>query len=157
MASTHIGLEKRLIESKALKEASKRSKYAVLTVLHFQKRIKKVENKNAKRGRESRYRITNNGEIIFTYDEAKKLMGISRPTFANVIDILVESGLIDITHPGGGLMKDPSRYAISDRWRCFGTDKFIEKTRKKSFRGSGFTRENWERRTGRKKIKNNCK
>ncbi len=59
--------------------------------------------------------VTNNGKIVFTYDEAIEKCGInSNDTFTKAIDKLVEVGFIDISHQGGS--NDESLYAISDRW-----------------------------------------
>jgi hypothetical protein len=82
--------------------------------------------------------IENNGEIVFPYAEAENNFGITRPRFQRAIDQLVEHGFIDIVHPGGGMMKDISKYAISTRWMDYGTSRFIEKQRPKDTRGLGF-------------------
>ena len=87
--------------------------------------------------RSDSWQITNNGEIVFTYNEAEKL-GFTRPKFKRALDQLIEYGFIDIEYHGGGMMKDFSKYAISDRWKLFGTDEFIKKIRPKDTRGLGF-------------------
>ena len=48
-------------------------------------------------------------------------------------------------------MKDCSKYGISDRWRDYGREEYIKKSRKKDTRKLGFTTKNWEDRTGRKR------
>jgi len=80
-----------------------------------------------------RWDIINDGEITFTYKEAK-MMGISTPTFARAIDQLVRFGFIEIKRTGQGLCKSTTHYAFSGRWRNYGTDKFIEKFRPKKRR-----------------------
>ena len=95
--------------------------------------------------------VTNNGEIVFTYDEAEKKFGLTRSRFNRAIDELIAKGFIDITHHGGGMMGDCTLYSISERWRFYGTDKFVYKTRPKDTRKLGFTEENWEKRTGKKR------
>jgi hypothetical protein len=97
------------------------------------------------------FQIINNGEIIFTYDEAINKFGIPRSIFSRTIDQLVNLGFIDISHHGGGLLKDCSKYAISERWRDYGKEEFINKPRKKDTRKLGFTKDNWEQQTGRKR------
>ncbi|MCH2391743.1 MAG: hypothetical protein MK238_04320, partial [Nitrospinales bacterium] len=97
------------------------------------------------------WQIRNNGEIVFTYDEAKSKFRIARSTFRSSIDQLVELGFIDIAHHGGGMMKDCSKYGISERWRDYGREEYIKKSRKKDTRKLGFTTKNWEDRTGRKR------
>jgi hypothetical protein len=99
-----------------------------------------------------RHVITNNGKIIFPYKEALEKYGIKKSTFAKALDKLVENGFIDVSHSGGGMNGDCSLFAISDRWRKFGTKKFVSKVRKKR-NSYGFTTKNWEERTGRKKKK----
>ena len=97
------------------------------------------------------YQIRNNGEILFTYAEAQNKFGISRSTFRRAIDQLVELGFIDIAHHGGGMMKDCSKYGISERYRDYGKEAFIKKSRKKDHRKLGYTKDNWEEQTGRKR------
>ena len=97
------------------------------------------------------WQIRNNGEIVFTYDEAKSKFRIARSTFRSSIDQLVELGFIDIAHHGGGMMKDCSKYGISERWRDYGREEYIKKSRKKDTRKLGFTTKNWEDRTGRRR------
>jgi len=98
--------------------------------------MKKIENR---RGRnEQDYYIANNGEIQFTYKEAIEKWGITGPTFTKAIDQLMGVGLIDITKAGSGLHRDASRYALSDRWKDYGTDEFIVKKRHKRAQHYGF-------------------
>ena len=94
----------------------------------------------------------NNGEIVFSYPEAVTRFKLSRPAFSRALTALIEYGFIDINHHGGGMIKDMTTYYISDRWRDYGTLDFKEKTRRKDIRGLGFTKKNWEERTGRKRI-----
>ena len=96
-------------------------------------------------GRRDRWITKNYGEIIFTYADAWEKFKMFRSTFCRSIRQLVELGFIDITHHGGGMMKDCSKYGISDRWREYGKEGFIEKPRKKDTRKLGFTKDNWEK------------
>lgn len=82
--------------------------------------------------------ITNNAQITLSYREAKKLFGIAPSTMARSLSQLVTFGFIDIAHQGIASSYDRSRYAISDRWKAFGTDKFIEQKRQKDTRKLGF-------------------
>ena len=93
-----------------------------------------------------RWVIENNGNIVFPYAEAENKFGITRPRFQRAIDQLVEKGFLDIKHAGGGLMKDTSKYSISERWQDYGTDSFIQRNRKKDVRGLGFKKK--ELKTG---------
>ena len=88
--------------------------------------------------REKEWRITNNGELQFTYIEAEGEYGIPGGKFTRAIDDLVRVGLIDITRTGLGLKKEVSLYAISNRWEKFGTDGFVVKTRPKRTEQFGF-------------------
>ena len=92
--------------------------------------------------------ILNNGELEYTYSEAeKKNPPISRYAFMQAIDCLTNIGLIDVVHKGsGGKKGDKSLYAISERWRYWGTEDFIENPRPKDTRkGRGWARY-WEKK-----------
>ena len=119
---------------------------AILVLLEFLSRRQVV-----KLGRRDRWITKNNGEIVLTYAETTKKFGIARSTFRNSIDQLVKLGFIDIAHHGGGMMKDCSKYGISERWRDYGKEEFIKKSRKKDNRKLGFRKDNWEEQTGRKR------
>ena len=93
--------------------------------------------KVGKKGKE-KWVISNNGEIVFPYAEAKEKFGITPPRFQRALDQLVEHGFIDITHSGGGMLRDISKYSISERWLSYGTDSFIPQYRQKDTRGLGF-------------------
>lgn len=140
-----IFLETDLIESKAFLKLSRTAAQVYFLFLRRRK-LAKVGRK----GRE-KWVIQNNGKIVFTYTEAEDKHGFSKPRFQRALDDLVKKGFIDITHHGGGVMGDFSTYAISERWRDYGTTKFVSQTRPKDSRKLGFTRENWESRTGKKR------
>jgi len=72
--------------------------------------------------------LTNNGELVYTYKEAGK-RGISRSAFMRALDTLIERGFIDVTVTGEGRYRSESRYALSNRWRNWGTDKFVPSKR----------------------------
>ena len=139
-------IPRRMHRSPAYRKLTKTSIFILMEFLY--------RRKVAKTGRKGGYEITNNGELIFTYAEAEKKFKIPRSTFCRSISQLVELGFIDINHPGGGMMKDCSKYGISDRWRDYGKEEFINKSRQKDERKLGFPKKDWEKRTGRKrKIK----
>ena len=101
-----------ILESEAIK---KLSATAIRVLLRFlQKRTWITMRKKT---------IYENGGLVFTYTEAAEI-GISRSMFNNVLHKLIEVGFIDMEHQGGGLGRDYSRYAISDRWEKYGTDDF---------------------------------
>jgi len=95
--------------------------------------------KTGPKGREM-WKQTNNGELVFTYAEAKREKGMPESTFMKCIDKLIAVGLMDIAHSGsGGKKGDTSLYAISERWRKYGTPDFVVKKRPKDERsGRGF-------------------
>ena len=119
---------------------------SILVLLEFLSRRQVV-----KVGRRDRWITKNNGEIVLTYAETTKRFGRARSTIRNSIDQLVKLGFIDIAHHGGGMMKDSSKYGISERWRDYGKEEFIEKSRNKDHRKLGYTKNNWEEQTGRKR------
>ena len=92
---------------------------------------------------EKEWRITNNGEIQFTYLEAKKKWGILGGRFTRAIDDLMRVGLIDIAKTGCGLHKDVTLYAISDRWKKLDADdEFVKMKRPKRTQQYGFINKN---------------
>ena len=94
--------------------------------LFLRKRVmKRIEGK-PRRAKTDEYYIANNGEIQFTYNEAYKKYGIASSNFRTGIDRLVENGFIDITYTGMGVVKNVSLYSISERWRLYGTDRFVK-------------------------------
>ena len=99
-----VGIEYKILKSEAFKDLSVHAKW-----LYF----------------EFKYRFYGDNEhrIIFTYQEAKKIMAIE--TFIKARNQLIEVGIIDIIKRGG-LEKQPMIYGLSDRWRKFGTKDFIE-------------------------------
>ena len=111
---------------------------------------KRQVSKVGRKGKEKTV-IVNNGEIVFSYCDAKKKYGIPATTFARAIDQLMKFGLIDINHLGGGMAKDMTTYYISYRWEYYGTPEFKKKLRPKDTRGLGLTSENWEEITGKKR------
>ena len=136
-------VEQELIKSPAYLELGGKAPQVLMLFL-CRRRVEK--------GSRGRYIITNNGKIIFPYKEAFENYGIKKSTFAKALDKLVEHGFIDVCHSGGGINGDCNLFAISDRWRKYGTEKFVSKFRKKR-NAFGFTTANWEKRTGRKKKK----
>jgi hypothetical protein len=74
------------------------------------------------------YEMSNNGQIVFSYVTAKRDFGITSPRFRRALTDLVEKGFLDVTHRGGGLEGDTTKYAISERWRAYGTTNFTAAT-----------------------------
>jgi hypothetical protein len=132
-----ITVERSLLKSKAFRGLSGTAKTVLLDFL-MKRKLKKL---NIRQGRKPEWCISNNGEIEYTYSEAEnKKPVISRGSFMRALDSLTQHGFIDVEHSGsGGKKGDKSLYAISDRWRLWGTDEFISSKRKKDTRsGRGF-------------------
>ena len=140
-----IVVDRPLIFSQAYMELSGVAPKVLLWFL-ARRRIEKTGRK----GKEQKV-IANNGEIVFPYSEAHKKFKITRPRFARAISQLVEVGFVDINHLGGGMVKDITTYYISDRWKSYGTQEFEKMERPKDTRGLGFTSENWEERSKKKR------
>ena len=138
-----IVTERRMHRSPAFRKLSANSMFVLFEFLSRRQMVKI--------GRRDRWITKNNGEIIFTYAEAWAKFKMCRSTFCRSISQLVELGFIDIAHHGGGMMKDCSKYGISERWRDYGKEAFIKKSRKKDNRKLGFRKDNWEEQTGRKR------
>jgi len=130
-----IVLEKEILKSEAF-----RSLTGTAIVIYLDFRMKcRIKSIKGKPGREKGYVILNNGKIEYCYSEAGK-RGITRPRFKRALKDLVEHGFLDIEHTGsGGFKGDKSKYALSDRWKAWGTDSFKKMTMKKDARkGRGF-------------------
>jgi hypothetical protein len=140
-------VEKGMLRSTVFRELTKTA-----TTVYFDFRLKcqpqkvKIPGKNKKE-----WIIKNNGELVYTYDEAER-KGIPRNKFKRAIDNLIDHGFIDISKQGsGGKRGDVSLYAISDRWRKYGTPEFESATRQRDTRqGRGWSRYNTIRREKRR-------
>lgn len=142
-----IVLEKRLVKSRAWLSLTGA---ATQVFLLFRTKCQ-VSKRYGKPGRHDRV-ILNNGEIEFTYLEAEKKYGISKDRFARALDQLIDRGFIDVKATGMGVHKVKSWYAISTRWRDYGTPAFCEAKRPKpSIRNAGFKRGNQLGRMARRK------
>jgi len=129
-----------VIERDLLKSKTFRGLPGTAKDVYFDFRMKcRIKSRKAKAGRKSEREILNNGELEYCYSEAEK-KGIPKSTFMNSLDALIGRGFIDVAHSGsGGKKGDKSKYAISERWRAWGTDDFVEASRPKDTRsGRGF-------------------
>jgi len=94
---------------------------AILVYMDFHS---KKQMKNNKNSRKRTYSLQNNGELVYTYREAES-RGIGRSTFMRALDSLIEKGFIDVKLTGAGRYRSESRYALSNRWRSWGTSAFV--------------------------------
>lgn len=143
-----VYLDPGLIQSKAFLALSGTASKVLLWFM-YRRQVSKV----GRPGKE-KWVIHNNGGIYFTYSEAQKKYKLTRPRFQRSIDDLIGKGFIEINHLGGGMIKDPSTYIISEKWRNYGTDDFKVTPRKKDIRKLGFASGDWEEKSGRKRKAN---
>jgi hypothetical protein len=129
--STTIVLEREMFPSKAYRTLSKTS-ILVLGDFMLKRQMVEVKHKN----RVSTWQIKNNGKIIYTYREAKKL-GISESSFQRAIDQLIAHGFLSVAQTGAGVERAATLYALDDRWKDYGTAKFKERERPKKARWTG--------------------
>jgi len=89
----------------------------VYGLVRLRVQVRKV--KNDRQQKRTPYEMVNNGQIVFSYAEAKRDFGITSPRFRRALEELVEKGFLDVAHAGGGTEGDATLYAISDRWRSY--------------------------------------
>jgi hypothetical protein len=146
--NSRIVFDRELLESEPFRKLTKTG-LQVLVLFYCRRQMKWMKITEY-------WKITNNGRIVLPYADTIKKLSVtgktppSRKTITRAIDQLVKYGFIDIIHSGGGVKGDCSLYAISQRWREYGEEGFVVKVRQKDPR-FGFTPENWEERTGRKR------
>ena len=105
------------MKSKAYRSLRKPASYFVLGIFMTKRKMIQVGRK----GKEC-WVIENNGEIEFTYGEAKSKYGIT--TFKDAIDELMEKGFLDVAETGMGVHKVKTLYSLSDRWKLYGTPQY---------------------------------
>jgi DNA-binding MarR family transcriptional regulator len=113
-------IDRKLIKSKAFFDLNATSIKVLL--IFFSKR----QMTHIGRGKKKRWVCTNNGNIYFTYREAKEQYEITYPAFSRAIDELVANGFIDITRPGIGKKRVSTLYAISERWKDYDKEDFVK-------------------------------
>lgn len=118
--SANIWIPLRLIKSEAFRDLKTATAHKVLALFWTKRQMVRVGRPGKKQ-----WDITNNGEIVFTYKEAKRKLGIrSDKTFARAIDELRDKGFLDIASTGMGVYKVTTLYNISDRWKLYGTPEY---------------------------------
>lgn len=138
-AHTNLFIDKRIPTSKAFLALTSPAAIRVLFVFFTKRQVAKLD---MKRGRQQ-YAVTNNGEIVFTYEEAKAKLGITGSTFNRALDQLVAVGFVDIARTGMGVHKVTTLYSLPDRWVKYGTPEFKPKKRAKASNlGVGFKKGN---------------
>jgi len=89
--------------------------------------IGRLPGKSGKRDRV----FLNQGRIQFTYREARERWGFTGSRFRRGLDDLIAHGFLDVAASGMGVHKVVTLYAISERWRLWGTPDFVEGVRPK--------------------------
>jgi hypothetical protein len=141
----NVWTERRLLKSKAFFALRTAAAHKVLAIFWTKRQFEQI----GRRGKEQ-WDIVNNGMIVFTYKEARRL-GISDGAFRTAIDELCEKGFIDIAATGMGVHKATNLYFISDRWRKYGTLEYEKpKPRPKGPINRGFQKGNRYGRNSRK-------
>ncbi len=124
-ASPNVVIEKKVFTSKAWLSLTGIAAQVLPLFL-----LKRQLAKTGKRGHE-KWVCTNGQELVFTYKEAREKYGITQWRFQRAIDDLIDKGFLDIAKSAGGLFKETTLYALSDRWREYGTSEFKEAFRQK--------------------------
>ena len=114
-----VYFERKLLKSKAYRALRTRTAYFVFGMFMSKRQLLKVGRPGKKQ-----WVITNNGEIVFTYEEAETKYAISSGAFRSAIDELRDKGFIDIAESGAGLHKSANLYSISNRWRLYDTPEY---------------------------------
>ena len=141
-------IEQSLLKSRAFHALRRPASYRVLAIFWTKRQIGKVGRKGKRE-----HVILNNGEITFTFREAKKKYGISESAFRDAIDELREKGFLDIVDSGAGLYRSANLYALSERWKLYGTPEYEPpKSRPKKPINKGFQKGNRYGRNCKKKI-----
>jgi hypothetical protein len=138
-----VWIEPEMMESEAFKSLTGTQMWILLRFLQ------KVTWTNTKVGGQ-KIRVYDKKGLMFTYREAQHF-GISDSTFNRAVGELVAKGFIDVEHQGGFYGRDCSRYRLSDRWKQYGTQDFIE-VRKGRVLQSGLDVQSWMQ-AGRKREK----
>jgi hypothetical protein len=109
---------------------------AILVYMGFHSKKHMKKDKGSRK-----HKLVNNGELVYTYNEAEA-EGISKSTFMRALDALIERGFIDVARTGAGRYRSESWYALSNRWRLWGSDSFISAKRNPNGRNKqyGFQR-----------------
>ena len=114
-------VERELFESKAF--ISLTGVAPQLFILILSKR--RFENQGRK-GKEKKVCV-NYDSIHFTYIEAEKKYGITKPRFTRGVDELLAKGFITVKHQGGAYKQDKTIFALSENWRIWGPGMVFEK------------------------------
>ena len=120
------GLTNKMIDSEAFQAL--RSVHSVKALIYFWQKAEYAKEKR-KPGYESPIgnlsKILNQGKISFEYRIAG-YRGMRPDQFAKALRELHRYGFIDFSRPGRGVKGEYSKFSLSDRWKMYGTDRWVE-------------------------------
>jgi len=122
-----IYIDRTLLTSHAFLELTGRAPQTLL-IFYGKRQVEKLKRPGP---HGEQYRVTNGRRLEFTFLEALHKYGMSAKVFGHALNELVEHGFLDIAKQGGGLNRDKTLFALSDRWRRYGTVDFEHKERPK--------------------------
>ncbi len=118
------GLTNRLIDSEAFQAL--KSVHSVKVLIYFWQKAEYAKEKR-KPGNESPIgnlsKILNQGKMSFEYRIAG-YRGMRADQFSRALKELFRYGFIDLDHHGRGVKGDYTKFALSDRWKKYGTDRW---------------------------------
>lgn len=92
-------------------------------IIFLGKRIIRTAGRN---GKQKRF-CENCNSLKFSYLEAEKKYGISKPRFTRAIDQLLAKGFLHVVHRGGAYQMDKTVYSLVDNWRLWKPGQVKEK------------------------------
>jgi hypothetical protein len=90
-----------------------------------------------KKGNKEERILTNGDSLIFTYLEAQKKYGISKPRLTRAFDELLAKGFLKVQHQGGAYKQDKTIYALTHEW-AFWSKGVVFSKREKDCIGRGY-------------------
>jgi hypothetical protein len=120
------GLTNKMIDSEPFQAL--RSVHSVKALIYFWQKAEYAKEKK-KPGYESPIgnlsKILNQGKMSFEYRIAG-YRGMRPDQFVKALRELHRYGFIDFSRPGRGVKGEYSKFSLSDRWKMYGTDRWVE-------------------------------
>jgi hypothetical protein len=114
-------IERRMFESRAFL-ALQGSAPQLLILFLGKRNFERVGKKGSQK-----LQCMNSDSITFTYIEAEKKHGFTKPRFLRAVDDLLAKGFIEIKHQGGGYKQDKTLYGLSVKWSFWSPGTVFEK------------------------------
>jgi len=119
--SGFVGLPNRLVDSPAFVALGSAAAVRVLVWFWQEARYEEVRRRPGQESPIGRVdKVINNGKISFTYQQAE-WRGMNPRRFSRVLKELHRLGFIDVAHLGRGVKGEYSKFALSVRWKKYGT------------------------------------